>query len=127
MIAKDPNARFADYQQLLNELEDLEPRPHSLASLLPRGRAYAAIMDFMILVCLSAGLARVSYLLFARDTDQAERLSQGLMFAGNFLVLSAYVIGIGCWGVTPGKWFLNLRVIRRGMPQVGYRVRRFGS
>ncbi len=121
MITKDPNARFGDYQQLLNELEDLQPRPHTLASLLPRGRAYAVIMDFMILVCLSAGLARVSYLFFARETDQAERLGQGMMFAGNFLVLSAYVIGIGRWGATPGKWFLNLRVIRRGMPQVGYR------
>ncbi len=116
MIAKDRAARFQDYDELLQEMEAEAPRPSTLAGFLPR--ASAQIIDFLLAAGL--GLALIGVFFLSAQFSQLDRLNEFWTFLLCVQIATVYVIGIGRWGTTPGKWNLRLRVIRPGGERVGY-------
>ena len=114
MIAKDREARFQNYDDLLEGLDATAPKQPAPAHL---GRRFAAeLLDQFVLVyiVLQAGLA-CKTLLQNRETAAAL-----IDVCVSVLYVAVNVIGTGRWGTTPGKWILSVEVIRPGKPRVGY-------
>ncbi len=118
MIAKDRAARFQNYDDLLQELDAEAPRPSTLAGFLPR--AAAQIIDFLLAAGVGLGLALIGVFCLSAQFSQLDRLNEFWTLLICVLVVAVYVIGVGRWGTTPGKWNLRLRVIRPDGKQVGY-------
>ncbi len=112
MIAKDRADRFQDYDGLLKRLDATAPQPATLAWL---GGAAEAI-DLLLAASLSWAPS-LPCRVFIRDQQTAADVSKLL----NYLLFCAiYILAVGRWGTTPGKWLLHLKVIRPGSPQPGY-------
>jgi serine/threonine protein kinase len=111
MIAKDRARRFADYDLLLAELDATAPRPPSLAS--PSRRASAALLD-VVLFYLAIPFMTGFVISFARRLLNMEGAQAGLAgLVGSGVSGLAYIVSVGCFGMTPSKWLLGVKVIRR--------------
>ncbi|HEV8059266.1 MAG TPA: protein kinase, partial [Gemmataceae bacterium] len=115
MIAKDRADRFQDYDELLKGLESTAPRPPTLAGL--GRRASAEVINLLLAICFSWAPWLFCSLLFTNHSiaEAMTRLLNEMLFA------AIYIVGIGRWGTTPGKWLLHLKVVRPDSPQIGYR------
>jgi len=126
MFAKKPEDRYQDYDALLADLRRHAPGASRLAP--PSKRLAAEFCNVFCLLVLFV-LAVVSFTVFFlanRDatgdtSSELEGRFIGWVMLGlpsSFVAL--YVIGIGRWGVTPGKRLLGLRVTRTNGERVGY-------
>jgi len=124
MIAKDCAARFQNYDQLLEELDAEAPRPLTLAGFMPR--VSAQILDILLLTLVASSVFLIS-VNFASDVSfdsgrylKSNQFAQMPTILLSLMIVAGYVICIGRWGTTPGKWNMGLKVIRSGKQRVGY-------
>jgi serine/threonine protein kinase len=101
MFAKEPSARFQDYEDLIEELSATAPQPPERARVEPRILAYTA--DYAL-------FAGIGLMLNADELQGAWGLLVSALTANLMFVATAF--GIWRWGATPGKWVCKLRVLR---------------
>ena len=114
MLAKDPADRFQTCEQLLAALAEAAPRPLRLASVAQR---LSAELVNLVLLILGGIVGPALVLPLAVRAEAAVPQKAALVtyrwdVAGEWLILAVYVVGIGLWGQTPGKWLAGIRVCR---------------
>jgi uncharacterized RDD family membrane protein YckC/tRNA A-37 threonylcarbamoyl transferase component Bud32 len=121
-LAKEPDARFADYPALRHALlpfSSREPEPASL-----KVRAACGWIDYLlaflvpyVIIMLSVGAEEFHL------RPYLERTPDSLGYHAVFLCAGILYFGIseGVWGAGPGKWLRGLQVVRTNgrMPGIG--------
>ena len=108
MIAKDPTARFPDYEELLEALGATAPRRPERASFGPR--VLAALIDLCIFSVPS---------LLAEQLELTGPMGRVLEVGADVLAVIIPVVCVWLWGITPGKWLMRLRVTRPDGGRIG--------
>jgi len=106
LLAKDPDARYVNYDQMLTALERLRPVELPIAGRIVRGLAW--IMDLAMLVVLVLILQDAGRQIFANSEPALFGVGMALVL-GAFLTTAAIVQYRT--GVSPGKHLLQLRIV----------------
>ena len=109
MTAKLPEQRHDDYDSLIADLIATAPAKPELAT--PILRVVAVLLTWLFVALLElpfAWLWRSSPMLLAVETTI-------------ICAVAIYVVGIGFFGQTPGKWLLGLRVVDGSGGFIGWR------
>jgi uncharacterized RDD family membrane protein YckC/predicted Ser/Thr protein kinase len=105
MMAKRPDDRFASYEELIAELDFVEP-----SAARPAGAAVRGLTLFLdlILVLIVFGLAMLGFAALGMEPD--ETLANRLLW---LVWLPYQIVTIGRWGATLGQRLVGLEVVVR--------------
>lgn len=114
----------------LAELEDTAPRAPDLATFL--SRAASGVVDYLLFalfdllwnICLGAALGLLTdgvWTAFRDNYSTGAGLWQQFLIQDGAVIIAAliFVVGIGWFGQTPGKWLLGIKAVRPGHERVG--------
>ncbi len=134
MIAKDPADRFQNCEALLRALKATAPRPAELASFLQRAAAefLNSICLWIVVLLWRVAIAGSVFVLGQRVTgatpwqilfgNDLTAWMRGFVKSGPLIIMAmVYVLGIGWYGQTPGKWCMGLKVLWPGHRSLGLR------
>ncbi len=110
-IARDPAARFQDYEGLRDALREFQPAPHVHAPL--TRRLVAGAFDCVVLMLLDIPVSMLANLALGRAAGASPQapleLAVGLS-ASVALAVAYFAIPEARFGTSAGKWLLRLRV-----------------
>lgn len=116
LLAKAPEDRFEDYDQLIGELERLQPNPNVTARFLPRLTAAAADWALVLLITVTFYTA-----LRGPDPDLGWKLdfltitsgSQWVIVFLTFLPIIGYTFAVYYFRQTLGRLLMHLKVVNQ--------------
>jgi hypothetical protein len=118
-LARDPDARFQDYEGLREALREFQPVPHAHAPL--ARRMVAGAFDFVVLMLLDIPVAMLANLVLGHAAGASSQAPLDLavsMAASVALAVAYFAVPEARFGSSAGKWLLRLRVegARAGQP-----------
>lgn len=107
LLAKEPNQRFENYQELSSEISKLSPTSNVVASPLPR--IIATLFDWItvLLFMLPFRLA------ISSDVASDRPLLKALLHLADFVPILVYTMFVTIWKQSLGRKLMQLRVLNR--------------
>jgi uncharacterized RDD family membrane protein YckC len=118
-IARDPAARFQDYEGLREALREFQPAPQLHAPL--ARRLVAGVFDFVVLMLLDIPVTMLANVALGHAVGASSQAPLDLavsMAASVALAVAYFAVPEARFGTSAGKWLLRLRVegARAGHP-----------
>ncbi len=109
LLSRDPNDRYETYDELLEDLESVQPGSRVIARRAPR--LIAAMIDYLVVLLLMAPMQMVleATPLVAFFGDHA--IVQFLVQLADFLPIAAYTVIVLFWRQSIGRALMHVRVV----------------
>ncbi len=112
LLAKSPKGRFANYELLIDELEQLQPVSSVSAGIVLRLLSFQ--LDQFVIAAAIVGFAAIANSLFR---NVSESLSQWLILAGSVIIVAGILWWVRKGRKTPGRAAFQLRTVDdHGLP-----------